>query len=580
MRKIHVFSDERPSKRSMPFRTASQVSCTTSSAIARLETYIWATRRRAAWYMRMSCSNACSSRLRSASTSRISSSPRACSMRTDCNESPYDRLTPGEALRPDRARLGIGRARRRGEGDCQVCGAEVALVESTRWGGSCPNVACKPTKAYLVVAELVHDINELAGKLGIDVGPARVDMARVKARKDSIKKPQAKWVEDLQGAGFDTYEGEAELVDAHTVRVGDEELTADRILIATGSRTAVPPIEGIDEIDWIDHVSALELTELPESMLVVGGGPVGLEFAQIFARFGSRVTIVQGADRHLAPLGRAGGGGAPGGARGGRRSRDRPSSYVKSVRRDGRRSWRRSSPRKARARASCGWRRPARLGPRAERRGAASRRARDRARPARNRRRRAHAHLRRGIWAAGDVTGRYQFTPIAQYQARIAVDDMFGLDPPRSRLLGAADRDLHRARARGRRLTEQDADERGVDHEVVTHEIKHVQRSSYKDQKRGLYKIVYDPSHAPRPRAPRRRAGTAATSSRGSPPAARRHGRRPRADAPRLPDLRRGREGRRRAGAAAARRDGRDLQLTLKEAPQVPSPADPKACRT
>ena len=99
---------------------------------------------------------------------------------------------------------------------CQRYGAKVALVESTRWGGSCPNVACKPTKAYLVVAELVHDINELAGKLGIDVGPAKVDLARVKARKDSIRKPQDKWVEDLQGAGFDTYEGEAELVDAHT----------------------------------------------------------------------------------------------------------------------------------------------------------------------------------------------------------------------------------------------------------------------------------------------------------------------------------------------------------------------------
>ena len=113
-------------------------------------------------------------------------------------------------------------------------GAKVALAETTRWGGSCPNVACKPTKAYLVVAELVHDINELAGKLGIEVGPAKIDLARVKARKDSLKKPQPKWVEDLSSAGFETYEGEATLVDAHTVRVGEQELTAERILIATG----------------------------------------------------------------------------------------------------------------------------------------------------------------------------------------------------------------------------------------------------------------------------------------------------------------------------------------------------------
>src|SRR4026208_2042576 len=79
-------------------------------------------------------------------------------------------------------------------------GARVALVESTRWGGSCPNVACKPTKAYLVVAELMHDIEEPAGKLGIDVGPAALDLARVKARKDTLKKGDAKWVEDLGGA--------------------------------------------------------------------------------------------------------------------------------------------------------------------------------------------------------------------------------------------------------------------------------------------------------------------------------------------------------------------------------------------
>src|SRR5207247_1237081 len=74
----------------------------------------------------------------------------------------------------------------------------------------------------------------------------------------------------------------------------------ERILIATGSRTAVPPIEGIEEIDWIDHVSGLELTELPESLLVVGGGAVGLEFGQAFSRFGARVTIVDALDQ-IAP---------------------------------------------------------------------------------------------------------------------------------------------------------------------------------------------------------------------------------------------------------------------------------------
>ena len=223
----------------------------------------------------------------------------------------------------------------------------------TRWGGSCPNVACKPTKAYLVVAELVHDINELAGKLGIEVGPATIDLARVKARKDSLKKPQPKWVEDLKHRGFDTYEGEATLVDAHTVRVGEQELTAERILIATGSRTAVPPIEGIEEIDWVDHVSALELTELPESLLVVGAGPVGLEFAQIFARFGSRVMIVQSPDRISPRSDEQAAGSSPGRARG-RRHRSHPLlAREEPSRATATGSWPRSPPRRGTVRASC-----------------------------------------------------------------------------------------------------------------------------------------------------------------------------------------------------------------------------------
>jgi pyruvate/2-oxoglutarate dehydrogenase complex dihydrolipoamide dehydrogenase (E3) component len=88
-------------------------------------------------------------------------------------------------------------------------------------------------------------------------------------------------------------------VDAQTLRSGDRELSADRILIAAGTRTAVPRVPGIEEVDWIDHVTARELEEIPESLLVVGGGPVGLEFAQIFARFGSRVTIVN-RDKQIA----------------------------------------------------------------------------------------------------------------------------------------------------------------------------------------------------------------------------------------------------------------------------------------
>jgi mercuric reductase len=369
----------------------------------------------------------------------------------------------------------------------QQCDASVALVESTRWGGSCPNVACKPTKAYLVVAELFHDINRLADRLGIDVGPATLDLARVKARKDTLKKGDAKWMQDLRDAGFDTVQGEAELVGPDSVRVGDDELSTDRILIATGSRTAVPPIEGIEDIDWIDHVSALELTELPESLLVVGGGPVGLELAQISARYGSRVTIVQGADR-ISP-----------------RSDEQAcavlhaalekddgieilvSSTVSSVRRDGDDVVAAVGSRELRAAKLllASGRAPNlealhldELGIDHERAGIVV------------------DDLMRtsveGIWAAGDVTGRYQFTPIAQYQARIAIEDMFERDPASADYSVLPTSIFTEPELAAVGLTEQEARDRGIDHDVVVHDMKYVQRSSYKEQTRGLYKIVYE----------------------------------------------------------------------------------------
>src|SRR5438309_101161 len=189
--------------------------------------------------------------------------------------------------------LGAGSGARDGAGKAKrEFGANVAIVERERWGGSCPNIACRPTKAYLTAAELVHDINEEAANRGIRVSGAEIDMARLRAWKNSLRRDQESWVEVLSEQ-YTVVPGEATFVDEQTVRVGDAvELTAERILIATGGRTAVPPIPGIEQVDWIDHISALELDRVPESLLVIGAGPVGLEFAQIFARFGARVTIV------------------------------------------------------------------------------------------------------------------------------------------------------------------------------------------------------------------------------------------------------------------------------------------------
>ena len=382
--------------------------------------------------------------------------------------------------------LGSGSGARDGANKArQEYGANVALVESTRWGGSCPNVACKPTKAYVVAAELAHDINALADKLGIEVGgPARANLARVKARKDQLIVPKETWMERLHKAGHTPYDGVGSFVDPQTVQVNGDRLSAERILVATGSRTAVPPIEGLDEVGWIDHVSALELTELPESLLIVGAGPVGLEFAQIFSRFGSRVLVVQHADR-ISPRSDATATDELTAALEDEEIEIRTGTTISRVRREGDQivaTLGDEEVRVAQILLAAG-RSPNveqleldRVGIERTRAGIS-----------------VDEQLRTsvdGVWAAGDVTGTYQFTPIAQYEARVAVENMFGGNG------ACADYDFlptviftdPELAAVG--LTQQEAEEQGLDYETAVHSITYVQRASYTDTKRGLYKLV------------------------------------------------------------------------------------------
>ncbi len=365
-------------------------------------------------------------------------------------------------------------------------GARVAMVERVRWGGGCPNVACKPTKQYLVVADLVHDVNALAAPLGVEVGEARVNLARVKARKTSIQRSQDGWVELIRSWGVDTYQGVATFTGRRAVRVGADELKADRILIATGSRTAVPSIPGIAEIDWLDHVTALELEQLPESLLVLGGGPVGLEFGQIFARFGSAVTIVNSGP-HMAA----------------RSDRQAAEELQLSLEEEGIRLVHQASATTVR-----------REGRdtvvtldngdehRAERLLLASGRMinveeleLETAGIAYTPRAiEVDEYLRtsaEGVWAAGDVTG-IQFTPVAQYQGRIAVADMFG-GPARPAeydyLPTAVFTDPEIA---GVGLTEDQARARFDDVDAVVHPLKYVTRAQFTNARYGLYKVVFD----------------------------------------------------------------------------------------
>jgi mercuric reductase len=386
--------------------------------------------------------------------------------------------------------LGSGSAARDAANTARDHGSRVALIERNRWGGSCPNVACAPTKAYLVAAELAYDVNHLAARIGVETGPARVDLARVLAWKESIKKTQEQWVADLRADGFATFDGEASLVDAHTVRVGGVEVEGERMLIATGSRTAVPPIDGIAEIDWIDHVSALELEEVPSSLLVVGAGAVGLELGQSFSRFGARVTIVDAADR-VAPLADAESSATLAAALDEEGIDLALSVLVQSVRRDGGEVAATIAPQngaepfevRAETLLIAAGRAPNVEGLNLEAVGVETTRAGvsvDR-------------HLRTsvaGIWAAGDVTGVAQFTPVAQYQARIAVADMFGADAPLADYFVLPTAIFTDPEVGGVGLTEAQAREQGHDVGVGRHEL--VRRSTYIDARHGLFKVVYD----------------------------------------------------------------------------------------
>jgi mercuric reductase len=369
-------------------------------------------------------------------------------------------------------------------------GARVALIEKERWGGSCPNVACQPTKAYLVAAELAHDVNALAPKIGVEAGRASVDLARLYAWKQSLKKPQQQWVEELRAKGYAAYTGEASLLDARRVRVGDDLLEADRILIASGSRTAVPPIEGLEEVGWLDHVSALELTELPESLLIVGGGAVGLEFGQMFARFGSRVTIVDAADR-IAPASDAEASGTLATALADDGLTIATSVFVTSVRREGAEAVALIAPRDGsdeyEVRAAqillASGRVPNLEGLNLEALGIETTKAGIT----------VDEHLRTsvpGIWAAGDVTAIAQLTPVAQYQSRIAVADMFEEDGPAADYSVVPTAIFTDPELGGVGLTEDEAREQGLDVGTVTND--HVRRFSFIDAKHGLFKIVFD----------------------------------------------------------------------------------------
>src|SRR6516225_7128355 len=174
-------------------------------------------------------------------------------------------------------------------------GMKVAIIERKRFGGTCVNNGCIPTKTLVASARAAH-VARRAGDYGVTIpGSIAVDMKKVKARKDAVVRKSSeglqKWLKDTQN--LTVIEGHGRFADAHRVRVGDETLEADKIFINVGGRASIPPLRGIDQVSYLDNSTMMDVDFLPEHLVVIGGSYVGLEFAQMYRRFGSEVTIVE-----------------------------------------------------------------------------------------------------------------------------------------------------------------------------------------------------------------------------------------------------------------------------------------------
>jgi mercuric reductase len=357
------------------------------------------------------------------------------------------------------------------------------------------NVACKPTKQLVAAAGLLKDVRAVGADLGIQTDRIGFSLAALKERKDWLIGTQETWRQRYDEA-FTAIDGEASFVDVHTVVVGGRQLTSDRILIATGSRTAVPPIPGIDDVPWVDNIGLLEVTELPESLLVMGGGAVGLEFAQAFARFGSRVTIVEGAER-IAARSDADVAAELTAALRGEGVEVMTNTFVTRLGRDSAGAIATLSPRdgspelmvRAELILVAAGRRPNIEQLELNRAGIAwtpsGITVDDRMRT-----------NVEGIWAAGDVVVAPQFTPVGAEQSQVAVEDMFGDGARRvdyAILPNAIFTDPELASVG---LTEEEARMQGFEVETSSYTADGILRSYYTLPRdapaRGLVKIVYE----------------------------------------------------------------------------------------
>ncbi len=198
--------------------------------------------------------------------------------------------------------IGAGQAGPPLAGRLTGAGMSVAIIERKLFGGTCVNTGCMPTKTLVASAYAAH-LARRGADYGVVVGaPIGIDMARAKARADAVSANARAGVEGwLRGMkGCTVMIGAARFVGKYTVRVGEVRLTAPRIFINVGGRAVVPDLPGIDQVSYLTNTSMLALDRVPEHLIVIGGSYVGLEFAQMYRRFGAAVTVIEMSPRLVA----------------------------------------------------------------------------------------------------------------------------------------------------------------------------------------------------------------------------------------------------------------------------------------
>jgi pyruvate/2-oxoglutarate dehydrogenase complex dihydrolipoamide dehydrogenase (E3) component len=198
--------------------------------------------------------------------------------------------------------VGAGQAGPALAGRLTDAGMTVAFIERHLFGGTCVNTGCTPTKTLIASARVAYQARR-ARDFGVQIeGGVSVDMRAVKARMNAVvarsRDSLEKWLRGMRGCSV--FQGQASFESPHTLRIGDSVIGADRIFLNVGGRALVPDMPGIDRVPFFTNSSLLEFEALPRHLLIVGGSYVGLEFAQMYRRFGSEVTVVEKGSRLVA----------------------------------------------------------------------------------------------------------------------------------------------------------------------------------------------------------------------------------------------------------------------------------------